>query len=96
MSYAPLDDSIKRRRGINIEIGTYEEDHDHQQQAYRSSPTATNGGLSEPLSDPFYVLRDDLKKKIDNVDEALAEYLRVVFHTVRDPNVEKLSDPPFQ
>jgi hypothetical protein len=101
MSYAPLDDSIKRQRGINIEIGTYEDDHnDHQSQQYiRSSPTATNGNggraaaLSEPLSDPFYVLRDDLKRKIDSVDEALAEYLRVVFHTVR--NVEKYSSWPF-
>jgi hypothetical protein len=82
MSYAPLDDANNRRRGINTEIGIYEEDHtDHQQ--YRSSPTAAGGGLSEPLSDPFYVLRDDLKRKIDHVDEALAEYLRVVFRTVR-------------
>lgn len=78
MSYAPLDD--RRQRGKTTEIiDSYEEEH----QIYRSSPTAN--GLSEPLrlSDPFYVLREELSRKMDSVDESLAEYLRIVFHTVR-------------
>lgn len=32
--------------------------------------------------DPFYVFREDLYRKLDLVDEALQDYLRVVYHTV--------------
>ena len=34
-------------------------------------------------NDPFYVFREDLYRKIDMVDEGLAEYQRVVRETVR-------------
>jgi hypothetical protein len=34
-------------------------------------------------ADPFYVFREDLFRKLESVDETLAEYLRVVFQTVR-------------
>lgn len=51
-------------------------------------------GLSEPLTgggatdddalsgDPFYVFREDLYRKLELMDEALAEYLRIVHQTV--------------
>jgi len=48
--------------------------------------------LEEPLtdtsehdesSDPFYVFREDLYRKLESVDESLAEYLRIVHQTVR-------------
>ena len=57
-----------------------------------------SSALSEPLNssvvrdgtgeaavdpgDPFYVFSDDLKRKLELVDEALAEFLRVVHQTV--------------
>ena len=56
-----------------------------------------SSGLSEPLNssvvenrtgdtvdpgDPFYVFSDDLKRKLELVDEALADFLRVVHQTV--------------
>jgi hypothetical protein len=56
-----------------------------------------NSDLSQPLTvatsnpdeelgaagDPFFVFRSDLIRKLEFVDEALAEYLRVVHDTVR-------------
>jgi hypothetical protein len=36
-------------------------------------------------NDPFYVFREDLFRKLDLVDEGLAEYLRIVQQTVRSP-----------
>lgn len=42
--------------------------------------------LSEPLTsstDPFYLFRDDLERKLERMDESLSEYLRVVHHMVR-------------
>jgi hypothetical protein len=33
-------------------------------------------------TDPFYVFREDLYRQLERVDEALAEYLRVVHQTV--------------
>jgi hypothetical protein len=46
-----------------------------------------NPDLKEPLNvshddDPFYVFREDLYRKLDLVDEGLAEYLRIVHQTV--------------
>jgi hypothetical protein len=57
-----------------------------------------NSELSEPLTaatsasivdeelgdagDPYFVFRADLQKKLELVDEALAEYLRIVHETV--------------
>ena len=47
-----------------------------------------NQELKEPLTaghddDPFYVFREDLYRKLDLVDDGLAEYLRLIHHTVR-------------
>ena len=58
-----------------------------------------NSELSEPLTaatgsvvdeelggdsgDPYFVFRADLQRKLELVDEALAEYLRIVHETVR-------------
>jgi hypothetical protein len=59
----------------------------------KTQPPILNKELSEPLTngrnsneeegDPFYVFRDDLYRKLELVDESLAEYLRVVHQTVR-------------
>ena len=38
--------------------------------------------LPQLSADPFYVFRDDLYRQLSRVDETLAEYLRVVHHTV--------------
>lgn len=59
-----------------------------------------NSELSEPLtatsivdeelgehSDPYFVFRSDLQNKLEQVDEALAEYLRVVHETVRTVHI---------
>jgi hypothetical protein len=40
------------------------------------------GGRSVDPGDPFYVFREDLYRKLELVDEALAEFLRVVHQTV--------------
>ena len=34
------------------------------------------------VGDPYFVFRSDLKRKLDSLDEHLAEYLRVVHETV--------------
>lgn len=50
-----------------------------------------NQELKEPLTaamhhddDPFYVFREDLYRKLDLVDDGLAEFLRLVHQTVRN------------
>lgn len=55
--------------------------------SFRKNPS--NAELREPLTndveaanDPFYVFREDLYRKLDIVDEGLAEYLRIVHQTV--------------
>lgn len=64
--------------------------------SHRSRRTITSE-LEEPLNevelgkvdntladeDPFYVLRNDLFTKLELVDESLAEFLRIVYQTVR-------------
>lgn len=57
-----------------------------------------NSELSEPLTtassivdeslggnsaDPYFVFRSDLQKKLESLDEFLADYLRIVHETVR-------------
>jgi hypothetical protein len=39
--------------------------------------------LSHDPSDPYFVFRSDLQKKLDLIDDSLADYLRVVHETVR-------------
>jgi hypothetical protein len=57
--------------------------------------TNKNNTLSEPLTshagddggtneDPYYVFREDLYRKLDILEESLAEYLRIIHQTVRD------------
>ena len=41
-----------------------------------------NGSNNNNDDDPFYVFRSDLYRKLDSVDESLAEFLRVVHQTV--------------
>jgi hypothetical protein len=67
-------------------------EHDHvsiRSKSTRSFRTVSVGNqeLKEPLTaahddDPFYVFREDLYRKLDLVDDGLAEYLRLVHHTV--------------
>jgi hypothetical protein len=52
---------------------TQGEPQPHQSQQLSSKAMST---------DPFYVFRDDLYRQLERVDEALAEYLRVVHQTV--------------
>jgi hypothetical protein len=55
-----------------------------------SEPLTANSITSVPVDeesgadpgDPYFVFRADLKKKLELVDESLAEYLRVVNETV--------------
>ena len=42
----------------------------------------TDTSEHEDSSDPFYVFREDLYRKLESVDESLAEYLRIVQQTV--------------
>ena len=42
----------------------------------------TDTSEHEESSDPFYVFREDLYRKLESVDESLAEYLRIVQQTV--------------
>jgi hypothetical protein len=50
-----------------------------------SAEVEENGRNSKDYDpgDPFYVFREDLYRKLELVDEALAEFLRVVHQTVR-------------
>jgi hypothetical protein len=52
---------------------TQGEQQPHQSQQHSSKAMST---------DPFYVFREDLYRQLERVDEALAEYLRVVHQTV--------------
>jgi len=50
-----------------------------------AAPLAEENGIGERRNDPgdpFYVFRDDLCRKLELVDEALAIFLRVVHQTV--------------
>eukprot|EP00529_Nitzschia_sp_RCC80_P041707 CAMPEP_0113475054 /NCGR_PEP_ID=MMETSP0014_2-20120614/18916_1 /TAXON_ID=2857 /ORGANISM="Nitzschia sp." /LENGTH=285 /DNA_ID=CAMNT_0000367949 /DNA_START=268 /DNA_END=1122 /DNA_ORIENTATION=- /assembly_acc=CAM_ASM_000159 len=60
-----------------------------------------NSELSEPLTsldggggdgDPYFVFRADLKKKLDMLDEQLAEYLRIVHETDTAVNTHEYKD----
>ena len=48
-----------------------------------SEPLNGSGGSTSDPGDPFYIFRGDLYKKLELVDEALAEFLRVIHQTVR-------------
>ena len=90
MSYAVLGDLSE---GKLRSIPSASEDDMHR------SPSTTMGhrdverqsSLSEPLTangdaaseDPFYVFREDLYRKLEQVDEGLADYLRIIHQTVR-------------
>ena len=77
-----------------------ENDNASVAKSFRSSSKSTrsfrtvsvgNQELKEPLTgamhhddDPFYVFREDLYRKLDLVDDGLAEFLRLVHQTVRN------------
>jgi len=55
-----------------------------------TSKDLESGSIYE--DDPFYVFREDLYRKLDLVDEALQDYLRVVHHTDTSVNTYELKD----
>lgn len=84
MSYTPLGESSE-----NGSMKNYDDDGDLNRIRPSSRMSKLNRELSEPLtstdeesSDPFYVFRQDLRRKIELVDESLAELLRIVYQTV--------------
>jgi hypothetical protein len=96
MSYAPLSDNSDRGQGHRIQVPNGDEHDGESSSSLRPirSTSASASALSEPLTangdeeagddpDPFYVFRADLYRKLELVDESLAEYLRVVHQTVR-------------
>jgi hypothetical protein len=98
MSYAPLSDNSDRGQGHIIQVPNGDEHDGESSSSLRliRSTSASHrqaSALSEPLTangdeeagddpDPFYVFRADLYRKLELVDESLAEYLRVVHQTV--------------
>ena len=101
MSYTPLDESrengaLQRHSADN----DYNEEEAMASSSPSSLPSIALGrnrrrSLEEPLtdtseheepSDPFYVFRVDLYRKLESVDESLAEYLRIVHQSVRSSN----------
>jgi len=86
MSYTPLDD-LNRGKLRTVPSASEDEEQSHRSSSRRDS--GTRSALSEPLTsngqadeDPFYVFREDLYRKLEHVDESLAEYLRIVHQTV--------------
>ena len=51
-----------------------------------SAHSSADGGFDS--SDPYYVFKHDLIHKLELIDEALAEFLRVVHQTVRQPSLQ--------
>uniref|UniRef100_A0A7S3P3R1 t-SNARE coiled-coil homology domain-containing protein n=1 Tax=Amphora coffeiformis TaxID=265554 RepID=A0A7S3P3R1_9STRA len=96
MSYTPLDDL---NRGNLRTVPSASED---EEQSHRSSSRRDNGtrsALAEPLTangqaseDPFYVFREDLYRKLEHVDESLAEFLRIVHQTDTSVNTHELKE----
>lgn len=82
MSYAPLGEEGKLR---SVPSASEDDETSHRSVLDRERQTA----LAEPLTaglhvneDPFYVFREDLYRKLEIVDESLAEYLRIIHQTV--------------
>jgi hypothetical protein len=91
MSYAPLDDNSEKARARRAALLMDEEGAPrfHEADDTRASlaePLTANGQGSE---DPFFVFRKDLYRKLEQVDEGLAEYLRIVHQTVRSCGVRR-------
>ena len=98
MSYTPLDESSERYNGNGAihhhEEAVDDDERIPSAPPSTSSPSLVGNSrksLQEPLtadsqaadvSDPFYVFREDLYRKLESVDESLAEYLRIVHQTV--------------
>jgi hypothetical protein len=96
MSYSPLDDNSDRGQKMRVPNGDEHDGESSSSLRPTRSTSAAHApadALSEPLTangdeesgesaDPFYVFRADLYRKLELVDESLAEYLRVVHQTV--------------
>jgi hypothetical protein len=97
MSYAQISDDSDPGQRIRVRNGDeHDGESSSSLRPTRSTSAAhasSSDALSEPLNangdeeagenaDPFYVFRADLFRKLELVDESLAEYLRVVHQTV--------------
>lgn len=67
--------------------------------SFSSSRKGPSSALSEPLrgngdesEDPFFVFREDMNRKLELVDEGLAEYLRIVHQTDTAVNTNELKE----
>lgn len=87
-SYLPSSSS-QHHRQMSSKSSTLEEQNDRRaalsEPLSRSNSNHGDGGtrIYDSPADPFYVFREDLYRKLELVDESLAEYLRVVYQTVR-------------
>jgi hypothetical protein len=95
MSYAHVGEARDKSTSLSVSYNDDETDNDDlvsiRSGLSRKSQLPTH--LSEPLTsgdnhgtgqdDPYYVFRSDLYRKLESVDESLAEYLRVIHQTVR-------------
>ena len=92
MSYAVLGDSSGRGEP-NLRSIPSASDDDVLTRGSSSRDVERQSSLSEPMlnassghstgEDPFYVFREDLYRKLEQVDEGLADYLRIIHQTVR-------------
>jgi syntaxin 6 len=97
--YQPLDTDHGRMPKIGVLAIANKDDTetvtDAESISLKSSSTRRNHKpeLAEPLTantDPYNVFRDELERKLERMDESLAEFLRLVNRTVRSscrPNV---------
>lgn len=89
MSYTPLDE--QHTHGIRLvaaeqfddEEGTLRPTLSHESRLALSEPLTQGNETNSDGNDPYYVFQVDLSRKLELVDEALAEFLRLVYQTVR-------------
>jgi hypothetical protein len=95
MSYAPIGETSENSANISVSQNDDEVDLDDafslrsgmsrkSQLPIELSEPLTNGGSNggKDQDDPFYVFRSDLYRKLQSVDDSLAEFLRIVHQTV--------------
>lgn len=99
MSYTPLDEDSSKE--MKLDEAYTETVATSRTNLLRTSPKSAS--LVEPLTktttasadsndDPFYVFRADLSRKLETLDEYLAEYLRIVHQTDTAVNTLELKD----
>lgn len=103
MSYTPLhEQSTGRSSRLSASLDEASEGDGILRRPLSRLASRTPSQLSEPLTantpatdepqDPFFIFREDLYRKLELVDEALAEYLRIVHHTDTATNSHDLKE----